>query len=373
MTMTPGINRMTSRCRPTTAASGPTVAAGTVRAWVDLAAARGVRRSALLERSQLDLHALEDQDQRVPLVKLVSLIRAAKELSNDPALALHFGETIDCADYSVASMLSYACETVADALAQRNRYGRLMADVECDHPDRYLLERNQRNDGTVWLIDTRKNPNEIPELTEAFFARVAWASHQQGQTPFLRAAHFTHAEPAYRAEYDRIFRVPLVFESNKNALLMDAAWLQQRIALAPGYVFGILSAHAEALLASLDGSKTFRGRVESLLMPILHTGDASIETIAGKLGLSRQTLFRRLRAEGVTFERVLDELRHTLALHYLRGKKVSVNETAYLVGFSDPAAFSRAFKRWTGSRPHWLSQVPRADESAAAHAEPPSR
>jgi AraC-like DNA-binding protein len=53
----------------------------------------------------------------------------------------------------------------------------------------------------------------------------------------------------------------------------------------------------------------------------------------------------------VTFEKVLDELRHKMALHYLNGKKVSVNQTAYLLGFSDPAAFSRAFKRWTGASP----------------------
>jgi AraC-like DNA-binding protein len=51
------------------------------------------------------------------------------------------------------------------------------------------------------------------------------------------------------------------------------------------------------------------------------------------------------------YEKVLDGLRHKLALHYLNGKKVSVNETAYLVRFSEPAAFSRAFNRWTGSRP----------------------
>jgi AraC-like DNA-binding protein len=73
--------------------------------------------------------------------------------------------------------------------------------------------------------------------------------------------------------------------------------------------------------------------------------------IAAKLALSRQTLFRKLKAEGVTFEKVLDELRHKLALHYLKGERVSVRETAYLVGFSEPGAFSRAFRRWTGSSP----------------------
>jgi AraC-like DNA-binding protein len=67
--------------------------------------------------------------------------------------------------------------------------------------------------------------------------------------------------------------------------------------------------------------------------------------------MSRQTLFRRLKAEGTTFEAVLDELRRRSALHYLCAKQLSVNATAYLLGFSDPSAFSRAFKRWTSSSP----------------------
>lgn len=95
-----------------------------------------------------------------------------------------------------------------------------------------------------------------------------------------------------------------------------------------------------------------------------------MDVIASKLGLSRQTLFRKLKAEGVTFEKVLDELRHRLALHYLSGKKVSVNETAYLVGFSDPAAFSRAFKRWTGSCPRMMLAAKADDNLVAFHSSP---
>jgi AraC-like DNA-binding protein len=105
------------------------------------------------------------------------------------------------------------------------------------------------------------------------------------------------------------------------------------------------------LLKALESSKSVRGRVESLLMPVLHTGNASMDAVASQLGISRQTLFRKLKAEGVTFAAVLDELRHRMAADYLGARKVSVNETAYLVGFSEPAAFSRAFKRWTGCSP----------------------
>jgi AraC-like DNA-binding protein len=104
-------------------------------------------------------------------------------------------------------------------------------------------------------------------------------------------------------------------------------------------------------MQALEQEKSARGEVERLLLPILHTGDASADAIADKLGVTRQTLWRNLKAESVTFEQVLDDLRRRMALEYLATRTISVHETAYLVGFSDPAAFSRAFKRWTGKSP----------------------
>jgi AraC-like DNA-binding protein len=75
-----------------------------------------------------------------------------------------------------------------------------------------------------------------------------------------------------------------------------------------------------------------------------------MDAVAAKMGLSRQTLFRRLKSEGATFEKVLDELPPDGPALSERGKGVG-DETAYLVGFSEPAAFTRAFKRWTGTSP----------------------
>jgi AraC-like DNA-binding protein len=84
---------------------------------------------------------------------------------------------------------------------------------------------------------------------------------------------------------------------------------------------------------------------------MLHKGDAGMARVARQLGLSRTSLYRRLKQEGVSYDLLVDDLRHRMALHYLSGEKTSVNETAYLVGFSDPSSFSRAFKRWTGASP----------------------
>ena len=95
----------------------------------------------------------------------------------------------------------------------------------------------------------------------------------------------------------------------------------------------------------------FRRQVEAHLEPMLADGPIGIDSVARALGYSRQTLYRRLKAEGATFEEVLDGLRRRLALRFIREEGLSVKDAAYRLGFSDPAAFSRAFKRWTGSSP----------------------
>lgn len=324
-----------------------TVAAGLARGLIELAVAKGASPAALARRSGIDPNDLEDQDNRIAFAKYVALMRAGKELSGDPALALHYGETNDLSRISIVGLIAYASKTMLEGLAQLNRYGRLVVEFD-GGADRFQV---MRRDGGLWVVDTRQDANEFPELTKSTFARMICAPRKFGLAQAAMAVCVTHPAPAYRDEYERIYGVPVTFDSDWNAMRIDETLMAQPIQLEPRYVFGILSEHADALLKRLANSKSTTGRVESLLMPVLHTGAASMDLVAGRMGLSRQTLFRQLKAEGVTFEKVLDDLRRRLALDYLSGNKVSVNETAYLVGFSDRATFSRAYKRWTGTGP----------------------
>ncbi len=334
------------------AAYEATVAAGFVRALLDLAVSKGADRDALLGRSGIDAADLDDPDQRVPLARYKALMRAGQELTGDPALALHFGEAFDITELSIVGLMGQACETAADAFASLGRFTRLAIDVPLEEEANGQRLTLQRLGGALWLVDMRKDPNDFPELTESGFARMVTSARRLSGESFIKAVHFTHEAPAWRDEYERIFGVPLVFGSGRNAVLMTGdAWMDFRSPLPSRYVFNILAERAEALLEDLDQAKTVRGRVEKVLAPVLHTRAAGMAAIADRMGLSRPTLARRLKAEGTTFEAVLDGLRRRLALDYLQERRLSVSETAYLVGFADPAAFSRAFKRWTGRSP----------------------
>ena len=353
--MTPRAKTMTARNSEHRSAEA-TIAAGYPRGMLAFAQSKGADRAALLKEADLSEAVLNHQDNRVGLARYVALIKAAQQLTGDRAIALEYGKAVRMQDISIVGLICEACETTIEVGPALNRYARLVLDDARDQPG--MLMRGVWTDEGMWIEAPPGALGDNRLVLEAEFARLTWngrvmfANTPEFQTiRYPAEIHFTHADPGYGDAYARIFGAPVVFNSRWNAMLVDHAFTQLKQPPVNRYVFGMLSERADTLLKDLQASKTTRARVESLLAPMLHTGAISMDGVADKLGVSRQTLYRSLKHEGVTFEQVLDELRHKLALSFLAEKKVSVNETAYLVGFSEPAAFSRAFKRWTGQSP----------------------
>ena len=221
--------------------------------------------------------------------------------------------------------------------------------------DRFEL---RREGAEAWLIDHR--PVDGSYLaTEASFARfISEFRRSAPEHPFEQALEVTYPPPPHAERYPDLFRVPVRFEAPRNALRINPVWLEAEFDGGKDYVFGVFTRHADGLMAELVTRDTARAAVEARMLTDLHEGTLSMDGVARDLGMSRQTLYRRLKEEGVTFAEVHDDLRRRMAMDYLSARKVSVGETAYLLGFSEASAFVRAFKRWTGASPTaWLAQT----------------
>ncbi|MFF7467911.1 AraC family transcriptional regulator ligand-binding domain-containing protein [Streptomyces sp. NPDC008092] len=107
-------------------------------------------------------------------------------------------------------------------------------------------------------------------------------------------------------------------------------------------------------LADLEASATTAERVRAALLETLPSGSTSMDTIARRLTLSKRTLQRRIEAENTSYQRILDTTRSDLARHYLVNTELSVAEVSFLLGFSEPNSFYRAFRTWTGTTPDAL-------------------
>jgi AraC-like DNA-binding protein len=329
----------------------PTVGAGWPRAFLDFSVVQGADRCALLARSGIRQQDLEHQDNRVPLEGYIALIEAGIDLTQQPALALRFGETVRMEDVTIVALIGAASETVGECFSQIGRFARLMIDA--GESDALAPSEIVREDNGLWIVtsDNMFCSNRYLEQVSLAQNFCGWRRIMQLPISPNTLVHVLQDEPPYRDEFERIIGAPIVFGAGRNAVRVEDDFLDLRFPAPNRYVFGLLSERAHALIQELESVTSTRAEVERHLSRILHTGDVAVDGIARKMALSRKTLYRRLKAEGLTFEGVLDDLRRRLALSYLADRKVSVTETAYLVGFSDPAAFSRAFKRWTGASP----------------------
>jgi AraC-like DNA-binding protein len=96
---------------------------------------------------------------------------------------------------------------------------------------------------------------------------------------------------------------------------------------------------------------SLRALVENEAQRLLPHGGAQRHVVARKLAMSTRTLARRLASQGTSFEEVVDELRRTLALQYMKTPGISLSQVAWLLGYEGATSFNHAFKRWTGRPP----------------------
>lgn len=325
-----------------------TIAAGIVAGFAAFLAQNGVDGSELTGQAGIAPGSLADPDGRLPLAQYARLVRLGQQATGDSGLSLRFGAAVGMADLSILGLIMEASASMGEAFAQMQRYGRLAQASDPSLPPRFVLERR---DGRLFLVDQRPDPGAFPELTEEAFAQLTCGPRRFLTRPHVLAVHVSHGVPPHAALYEDVFACPVHFGAAVNGLELPDDIADWPIAGARRYVFGALREKADRLLVQASAPTTVRARLEQAMRAVLHQGEPRADALAAQLGFSRSTLFRRLRDEGTSFALVLDQLRRDMAIDYLLASRVSAAEIAYLLGFSEPAAFSRAFQRWTGQTP----------------------
>jgi AraC-like DNA-binding protein len=113
----------------------------------------------------------------------------------------------------------------------------------------------------------------------------------------------------------------------------------------------VLERHADEILARLPVPSGLAVDVQRAIARRMAGGDARVEAVGRELAMSARTLQRRLAAEGVSYQRLLEDARKEAAGRYLRESALAIGEIAYLLGYSEPAPFHRAFRRWYAMTP----------------------
>lgn len=166
------------------------------------------------------------------------------------------------------------------------------------------------------------------------------------------------------SEMGRLLRVPVTFGADEDSLQLARHQLPTRLPRGYRPFADFFDDHLERIVDALPVATDVRQRVQRLLAERLVDGeDRTLARVARELGCGARTLQRRLADEGTSFTALLEQTRLELASALLRSDERTVGEIAFALGFATPAAFGRAFKRWTGEAPGTFRLASRSDGS----------
>ena len=170
-----------------------------------------------------------------------------------------------------------------------------------------------------------------------------------GETWNPTAIYFEHVAPRDTQPFRAVFRCPVHFGQTLTALELPRAELDRPLRQSDAGLFRILEQHVERIEEGLE--EELRGRVRQVIQQNIEDGHYRIDEVAAQLGLRRHTLQRKLKAEGVSFQQILDDVRFELGCRHLRETDTPVSEIAGILGYAESAVFTRAFSRRSGQSP----------------------
>jgi AraC-like DNA-binding protein len=299
-------------------------------------------RRALFGASDLTPEILADSDARVTAAQFC-VAWAELVQRRGPEIALAIAEATPPGAFGVVEYVCRSAPTFGAGLSQWARYLNLLDDaVEVG-----LVTEGDRSSLRV----LRESEAPAPASHELCFAVVVLQARRLAKIPVKPiVVEFTHKSAADAAVYRRWFDAPVRFGADHTQLVFARSAMEAPLHSADPQLAAILERHAEELRARADKSPPLTAQVRRLVAPALRSDEATIERVAAQLGLTPRSLQRRLKDEGTTFQTLREDLRRELADRYLHDK-LSIAEISFLLGFSEPSAFFRAFKRWTGTTP----------------------
>ena len=312
---------------------------------LNVAAEQGLDREALLAASELSEDDLAEPDRRIAYSCISKLWTAILERRPDPDLGLEVGCRVHANEVGVLGYAMLHSSTLGSAIKRFVRFGRLVATN---------LEAACEVEGGSWRLYSRRpspNPGFRQPLDAASAGIVTTVREITQRQVDPVEVRFTYQRPDDLTELRSVFRSDLIFGEPGGSISFRAQDMELPTVKAEGQLSMYLDRLAEQELAALPRADTFARRTGQLIWRRLSEGQPLIDEVASELGVSVRTLQRRLREEGTTYAEVIDLLRKHMSPTLLRDNSLAVYEVAYLLGYSDPSAFHRAFRRWHGTSP----------------------
>jgi len=292
----------------------------------------------------LDLDRFDDPEKTIPFVTMSRLMALCAERTACEHFGLKLGERSRTADLGLVGHLVQHSPDVGTALRNLILYLHL-------HDRGAVPTLTVR--GGVAVLGYAIYQSGVVRADQIYDGAMAVAFNIMASLcgPEWRPTEvlLSRSHPREPSPYRRFFRAPIRFDAEQTALVFPAGWLERRLDGANAQLRRMLEAQVDALEA--QGNGDVATQLRRVLRTVLVGGGGSREQVAQLFSMHRRTLNRRLKARDTTFQALVQETRFNIAREFLGVTGLSIVEIASALDYADASAFTRAFKRWSGTTP----------------------
>jgi len=324
----------------------PMISVAATTGLLQAIAAAGGNSDHILRVLGLERSAFRNSEGFIASSIFAHILEEAARATADNCFGLHFGEHFNPKDIGALAYVVVNSPTVAAAIQNVERYLHIHNQAA---KFSFAIEREQVHLRFLLADLAMESPRQHNEYSMAVVLntfRIIAGSHWAP-----REVQFAHEAPARTSEHLRIFRAPVLFGCATNALVMEREFIERQVPAADSRLYRILKQHVERILSDMPRESDLISEVRRAIAVSMREGDPKLTRVIKQISMSPRTLERRLKEHGVVFKKLVDDTRWRFALDYLKDRKHTLTEIAFLLGYSEVSAFNRAFKRWTGSTP----------------------
>jgi AraC-like DNA-binding protein len=279
------------------------------------------------------------------------LYQQVLSLLQDESFGLHLGKGVTPGAFRMMCYAIIHCENLGKAMGRACHF----FSIFYERPFHLDLKIHGELASMGYPHSEKRLWNRYAQASDAY-ALSAWHRFSGwliGRPIELDSVHFSGKTPDSQAKYTELFAAPVLFEQETSMFYFDKKYLDCPVVQTERSLKEFLrTAPYQLMVMDADtDSSSLVAQVKSLMGHDFTQGFPSFEKVAQALNMSAPTLRRRLKREGVTYQQLKDECRRDAAIAYLSRPELSINAVATLMGFTDPSAFHRSFKKWTGMPP----------------------
>ena len=269
-----------------------------------------------------------------------------ERLNPKPALGIDIGKEAELGDVGILGFIAASCETFHEAVNKMQRYQPLLHNLSYSWVKLYdeYIHIGWEGNGNISTIIS----NDI--VISSFLAITKKLIGDQTVVPI--EVGIARIPEKHKGIYEDTFNCPVVITRDHVTVKLPIDILTAPINSKNDQLRQILEEQAESILATLPNADSFLNEFQTVVMRGLENGQLSMPWLAQQLGIPKRSIYRKLSERGRSYQGLLDDLRHQLALRYLNHRTLSLTEISLILGYSEQSAFTRAFKKWTGETPN---------------------